>query len=375
MMIEEKKPSPPADEQDREPEDDGVGQGSPGDQRLEPVVTDLDQEGYYGEPERGSDWPTKYPGEDLEDAPAESEHLSRDAAAETDASAEVWHWEEPDPDAHWRVDQHGAEAGDTNRNGEEENEEHWDEPEPWERTHSWAAGREVAENGGEWQAPEGYVEERQEGSPVLPLGLIAVAVLAVLLLAGGGYGVMQQRAATQAQIQQLQAELAAAVSPREVAAGRDAVRELERRSAELQASVDRLTVENLGLRDTVADLQAELEARQNSAPPSTATSGDSGGGAGTARKAVPAAPAPATSTASSGWFVNFGSYSQRQTAQSWVTRLQPAAGSVTVTSANKAGETFYRVRVVGLSSREQAEGVARRLEREYSLPKLWVGTQ
>ena len=41
----------------------------------------------------------------------------------------------------------------------------------------------------------------------------------------------------------------------------------------------------------------------------------------------------------------------------------------------KDGKTFYRVRVIELTSRESADKLARSLEQEYGLPKLWVGKQ
>ena len=92
---------------------------------------------------------------------------------------------------------------------------------------------------------------------------------------------------------------------------------------------------------------------------------------------APAAPQPATAAAGgigdNPWFVNFGSYSQRSAADSWAAKLQPQVGTVVVTGAEKDGRTFYRVRVVELPDKQAAEKVARALESEYGLSKLWVG--
>ena len=91
----------------------------------------------------------------------------------------------------------------------------------------------------------------------------------------------------------------------------------------------------------------------------------------------PAAPQPATPPSSGPgdkpWFVNFGSYSQRSAADNWAAKLQPQVGKVVVTGAEKDGRTFYRVRVVELPDKQAAEKVARALESEYGLSKLWVG--
>jgi cell division protein FtsN len=93
----------------------------------------------------------------------------------------------------------------------------------------------------------------------------------------------------------------------------------------------------------------------------------------------PAAKAPtataAGSAAATGWFVNFGSYTQLDTAESWAARLKPPSGSVAVVTGSKDGKTFYRVRVVELDNRDQAESIARQLEQEHQLSRLWVGKQ
>ena len=41
----------------------------------------------------------------------------------------------------------------------------------------------------------------------------------------------------------------------------------------------------------------------------------------------------------------------------------------------KDGKTFYRVRVIDLPNRDSAEKIARQLEIQYGLSKLWIGKQ
>jgi cell division septation protein DedD len=207
-----------------------------------------------------------------------------------------------------------------------------------------------------------------EGAP-WPLGLIVVAVVALLLLGAGGYGVMQQRAAMQEEIRTLQAAIATSASPEEVTASREAQRLSQEHSAELQTAIDSLQLETRSLRDTVRGLELQLASV-------TATP---------APKPVPKASAAAKTTAtkkpaaspvvSEKWFVNFGSYQKRETANSWSKRLTPASGKVVVVPGEKSGDAYYRVRVVNLTSRKQAEGIARVLEQEYDLSKLWIGEQ
>ncbi|HEY6131583.1 MAG TPA: SPOR domain-containing protein, partial [Halioglobus sp.] len=94
--------------------------------------------------------------------------------------------------------------------------------------------------------------------------------------------------------------------------------------------------------------------------------------------AVPETTAPKSATTrsatSSGpWFVNFGSYATRAMADTWATRLHPNRGEVIVAANTRDGKTLYRVRVVGLDSRNSAMDVARTLESELRVSALWVG--
>ena len=74
-----------------------------------------------------------------------------------------------------------------------------------------------------------------------------------------------------------------------------------------------------------------------------------------------------------GWFVHFSSYGDRDKAYDWVQRLDPPSGSAVVQAHSTNGRTLYRVRVVGFSSKSEAESIATELERRFSLPRLWVG--
>ncbi|MEQ8802441.1 MAG: hypothetical protein RLP45_10425, partial [Haliea sp.] len=87
-----------------------------------------------------------------------------------------------------------------------------------------------------------------------PIGLIAVAALALILLAAGGYGVMKQRAAMEQEIRELQAQLALAANPDEVSNARASLGSLQEDNRELRTTLAALRDENRQLSDTLAGL-------------------------------------------------------------------------------------------------------------------------
>jgi cell division septation protein DedD len=208
-----------------------------------------------------------------------------------------------------------------------------------------------------------------EYSQSLPVGLIIAAVIALLLLAAGGYGVIQQRTALQDEIRQLQATLATTASNTEVASSRQAQRSLEVRNQDLQVEIEYLQVENQQLRQSLAAPEPTpkievLDAQvADPTPPKPAP-----------KKPPPQKATVAESvTASSGWFVNFGSYTKKATAKSWASKLTTDKGEIAVVDGKKGGKQYYRVRIINLPSREIAEKIARELEQTHNLPRLWIG--
>jgi hypothetical protein len=264
---------------------------------------------------------------------------------------------------------------------EEADEENSPWPEPvtssFDRTQPALDEEDDAED--DWQGiteeDEDYMpEEELDSGNGWPIGLIAMVVIGLILLGGGGYGVMQQRAAMQEEIRQLRASLATTVSQEDAADDRQARRELELRNAELQQAVNSLQRENSRLQDTVSGLEGQLQVQQNALEQAKTAAAKPA-----PPKPAPSKPAteqpPAAATAKGTWFVNFSSYSQRETAQNRANKLKPAQGKVAITTAERSGNTLYRVRVIGLTSKAAAQSVARDLEQQYQLPRLWVGQQ
>ena len=217
-----------------------------------------------------------------------------------------------------------------------------------------------------------YADEPAQ--PTFPLALIIVGVIALGLLVVGGYGVVQQRAALEEEVLQLQSRLATTASPAEVTRTRSANASLQQRNDELEARLTGLERENRTLQATVAGLEKQLSAQQQALQrsPAPAVAPAPEPVAEPAPQPTRPAVTPAPS-ASGNWFVNFGSYGQEDIARRWASRLRPDFGKVVVTTGDKDGRTFYRVRVIGLESRDVANATARAFESQYGLEKLWVG--
>jgi cell division septation protein DedD len=233
-----------------------------------------------------------------------------------------------------------------------------------------------------WMAQDEYAGDTME-SERWPVSMLAVGTLALLLVIAGVYGVMQQRSATQEEIRQLQASLATAASPEEVAATRVALQEANAQNSQLASNIDGLRLENQRLSDMVSGLEAQLTAQKASQTAAKAVAAKPVASKPVATKpaaenrlpAVQQASTLAGSTTGGNWFVNFGSYSQESAAQAWANKLKPASGQVIVAPITSNGSTLYRVRVINLPGESAARKTAGELQTTHSIPKLWVGQQ
>lgn len=220
-------------------------------------------------------------------------------------------------------------------------------------------------------------EVDQDEDQPLPMGLIIVGVVAVILLVIGGYGVIQERSDLEEEVRELQAGIATRADPGQLIAAGDRVDALELENRQLKAENEELNEQYRLLSSTVANLQAQLkEQREQEQRAQEQKKQEQAKAEQNAAPQPSAAPQVTAQPVVNGdWFVNFGSYALRETARNWSKRLQPGAGEVIVAPATSGGKTMYRVRVVGLSSKDEAARVAGKLEQEHDLDKLWVGRQ
>ena len=214
-------------------------------------------------------------------------------------------------------------------------------------------------------APAPADKERPSGPPLGTIALVALA-LALIVLGAGVYGVIQQRGAMQTEIRELQAQLANTLSAEEAAAERERQRQIELENETLRSEREALQADNAALSERVDRLQAQFARQQASNEQATAAQKAAAQREAAAREAErqlarrqreesAGSQAAANASAPVGpWFVNFGSYTQRQAADRWASRLTVGEGRVVVKMASTDGKTVYRVRVVDLATRDAA---------------------
>ncbi len=316
-------------------------------QRQEPTFSRYDENEEYEEPDRDADYTSGFHADDVDD--------DEDFDDDYPDSDEPDLFEDEDADSEYDSELTEYEASDT------------------------------------WSEKEGYFEQGDDRGQSWPLSLIAVAIVALVLLVAGGYGVMQQRTATENELRELRAELATAGNPGSVSPsqGQDAQGELQLAFEALTIEAETLRLENRTLSDTVAGLEAQLGSQQTipradttvtktvskPAQPSAAQPSVAQPVAAQPKTPAPTASKPAVTASSGPWFVNFGSYAMRSVAESWAARLQPGAGKVTVIPITSSGRTLYRLRVIGLADKESAKRVAHKLETDLRVSELWVGKE
>ena len=316
---------------------------SDGNDRLEPRMGEFDDDlENYEEPDRDTDFSSGYGTEEI---------------AEEEENSPVFHDSESEYDPSQLAS--STDTGNTDIDEPLESDSN-DEDEDWYE--------------------EEYLEQGQTDTG-WPLRLVIVAAIALVILGIGAYGVLQERADAQQELRALRATLATSVSPDDIRDNREALRELQRSNAELAKLAEGLAQENRMLQSAIAELETSLAAAPQiqattSAKPEAIAAAGASNTTSAARqspaKQTPPKPAPIASSKGD-WFVNFGSYTSKSTAETWAARLKPVTGTTVVVAGVKDGKTYYRVRVIGLADRDEGNKVARGLEKALEVSRLWVG--
>ena len=206
-----------------------------------------------------------------------------------------------------------------------------------------------------------------------PMWPTAVGLIAILLLAIGGWGLYEERSTLQARIVDLENSQARARASENIDPATLSALETDNAALKLQLE---------GLYRDYEIAMAEITALQALAESAT-TAGDSDNSDMTDYEEVDAdgsmtedaSGAPQLSPATPGdWFVNIGAYSTPASAENWLVRLERAGyNAVTQQVVIGGGRVLHRVRIVGFGSKAAAQTAAQVLESEFGVTELWVG--
>lgn len=73
------------------------------------------------------------------------------------------------------------------------------------------------------------------------------------------------------------------------------------------------------------------------------------------------------------WFVNIGSYVDRDVAAESVKQFEPMDDLLVIEAANVNGRTYYRIRATGFATQAEAQSAAKQFETTFNMQPLWVG--
>ena len=199
-----------------------------------------------------------------------------------------------------------------------------------------------------------------------------VGFVAVMLIAVGGWGLFEERAALQTRINELERSQSQAQSTNSV--DTSVLSALETDNAALKLQLDDL------YRDyelAMAEITSLQEAREI-----TTTDASEEDERVSAVATKPEVSTPTSDTeltldtddATGSWFVNIGAYSVPQSAKDIAAQLADGGVDAVVQEiSTDDGKVLFRVRVIGLSTREDARQVGNDLESRYGINPVWVG--
>ena len=168
-----------------------------------------------------------------------------------------YEYEEPDRDidysSSYSTDSEDEDEGFDNASSDDEEQDAFSFEEEGEE--KYEADEISAREPDDWlENEERYNDGREDRTQSWPLGLIAVATVALMLLAAGGYGVMQERAETEEELRQLRETLTTVSSLEDTGASLKALQTLQQSYDGLTINAEALMRENRRLANAVACL-------------------------------------------------------------------------------------------------------------------------
>ena len=206
-----------------------------------------------------------------------------------------------------------------------------------------------------------------------PMWPTAVGLVAILLLAIGGWGLYEERSTLQTRIvdlenSQARARASATIDPATLSA-------LETDNAALKLQLEGLYRDYEIAMAEITALQelaesAETAAKSDSLDMAAYQETDADGSV-----FEEASGAPQISPGAQGdWFVNIGAYSTPASARNWLAKLESAGyNAVTQQVVMDDGRVLHRVRILGFGDESAAQAAALALESEFGVSQLWIG--
>ena len=199
-----------------------------------------------------------------------------------------------------------------------------------------------------------------------------VGFVAVMLIAVGGWGLFEDRAALQTRINELERSQSQAQSTNSV--DTSVLSALETDNAALKLQLDDLYRDYELAMAEITSLQEAREITTTDAPEEDERV--------SAVATKPEVSTPTSDTdltldtddATGSWFVNIGAYSVPQSAKDIAAQLADGGVDAVVQEiSTDDGKVLFRVRVIGLSTREDARQFGNDLESRYGINPVWVG--
>lgn len=201
----------------------------------------------------------------------------------------------------------------------------------------------------------------QQPKAKLPVWTTVAMGAALVLLVVGGWGAISERSKLTNTVAQLENALATKSRQGDMTAAEEQILQSDNQSLRLQ--LESLREQYGAVAREIELLQRSVSAQIEQPTPEESTAEETS-----------AAPAP-SSTGDGSWFVNVAAYSRRAMAEQWASKISDDVSTAVVSAVEVNGKALYRLRVVGIASRQDAKLVARELEKTYSIGPLWVGTE
>lgn len=201
----------------------------------------------------------------------------------------------------------------------------------------------------------------QQPKAKLPVWTTVAMGAALVLLVVGGWGAISERSKLTNTVVQLENALAAKSRQGDMTAEEEQILQSDNQSLRLQ--LESLREQYGAVAREIELLQRSVNAQIEQPTPEESTA-----------EGTSAAPAP-SSNGDGKWFVNVAAYSKQAMAEEWASKISSDAAKVVVSAVEVNGKALYRLRIVGIASRQDATRLAGELEKTYGIGPLWVGTE